>query len=65
LKIGDLRRMFWPKSNVVTGEWRKLYNEGLNDLYSSPNIIWVIKWRRKRWARHAARMGKRTDADRV
>ena len=38
-----LRRIFGPKRDEVTGEWRKLHNEGLNDLYSSPNIIWVIK----------------------
>jgi len=61
----DLRRIFGPKSNKVTGEWRKLYNEELNDLYSSPNIIQVIKWRRTRWAGHVARMGKRRDVYRV
>jgi hypothetical protein len=41
----------------VIGEWRKLHNEELNDLYSSPNIIWVIKSRRMRWAEHAAGVG--------
>jgi hypothetical protein len=45
-----LRRIFGPKRDVVTGEWGKLNNEELTDLYSSPNIIWVIKSRRMRWA---------------
>ena len=45
-----------PKSDGVTGEWRKLHNEELNDLYSSPNIVLVIKLRRMRWAGHVARM---------
>jgi hypothetical protein len=44
--------------NLVTGEWRKLYNEELNDLYSLPNIVRVVKSRRMRWAGHVARMGK-------
>ena len=52
-----LRRIFGPKSNEVTGEWRKLHNEKFNDLYSSPNIVWVIKSRRMRWAGHVACMG--------
>ena len=45
-----LRRIFGPKRDEVTGEWRKLHNEELNDLYSSPNIVRVIKSRRMRWA---------------
>jgi hypothetical protein len=54
-----LRVIFGPKRNEVTGEWRKLHNEELNDLYSSPNIVRVIKSRRKRWAAHVARLGER------
>jgi hypothetical protein len=54
-----LRRIFGPKRYEVTGEWRKLDNETLNDLYSSPDIVRVIKSRRIRWAGHVARMGKR------
>ena len=53
-----LRRIFGPKRDEVTGEWRRLYNEELNDLYSSPNIVRVIKSRRMRWAGHVARMGE-------
>ena len=53
-----LRRIFGPKRDEVTGKWRKLHNEELNDLYSSPNIIWLIESRRMRWARHVALMGE-------
>jgi len=53
-----LRRIFGPKRDEVRGEWRKLHNEKLNDLYCSPNILRVIKSRRMRWAGHVARMGK-------
>ena len=53
-----LRRIFKPKRNEVTGEWRKLHKEGLKDLYSSPNIVRVIKSRRMRWESQVARMGK-------
>jgi len=56
---GMLRRIFRPKSDRVTGKWRKLYNEELNDLYSSPNIVRVIKLRRMRWAGNVASMGER------
>jgi len=51
-----LRRIFGPRRDEVTGE-RRLHNEELNDLYSSPNIVRVIKSRRIRWAGHVARMG--------
>jgi hypothetical protein len=54
-----LRRIFGPKRNEVTGEWRRLHNKELYVLYSSPNIIRVIKSRRLRWAGHLARMGER------
>ena len=53
-----LRRVFGPKRDVVTGEWRKLHNEELSDLYSLPNIVRVVKWRRMRWAGHMVRMGE-------
>jgi hypothetical protein len=54
-----LRRIFGPKRDEVTGGWRKLHNEELHDLCSSPSIIRIIKSRRMRWAGHVARMGKR------
>jgi hypothetical protein len=60
-----LRRIFWPKRDEATGEWRRLHNEELNDLYSSPNIIRVIKSRRIRWAGHVARMGEKSSAYRI
>jgi len=53
-----LRRIFEYRRGDVTGEWRRLHNEELNDLYSSPNIVLVIKSRIMRWAGHVARMGK-------
>ena len=54
-----LRRVFGPKRDQMTGEWRKLHNEELNDLYSLLNIVRVVKSRRMRWAWHEARMGDR------
>jgi hypothetical protein len=52
-----LRRVFGPKRDEVTGEWRKLHNEELNDLYSLLHIVRVVKSRRMRWAGNVARMG--------
>jgi len=60
-----LRRIFGPKRDAVTGVWRKLYSEELNDLYSSPNIIRVIKSRRMGWAEHVACMEERRGVYRV
>ena len=60
-----LRRIFGPKRDKVKGEWRKLHNEELNDMYSSPNIVRVIKSRRMRWVGHVARMGVRRGVYRV
>jgi hypothetical protein len=53
------RRIFGQKRDEVMGEWRKLHNEELRDLYSSSSIITIIKSRRMRWAGHVARMGRR------
>jgi hypothetical protein len=60
-----LRRIFGPKRDEVTGEWRKLHNEELRDLYSSPSIISIIKSRRMRWAGYVARMREKRDAYRL
>jgi hypothetical protein len=60
-----LRRIFGPKKDEVTGEWRKLHNEELRDLHSSPCIIRIIKSRRKRWAGHVARMGEKRNVYRL
>ena len=53
-----LRRVFGPKRDEVTGEWRKLHNEEFRDIYSLPNIVRVVKSRRMRWVGHVARMGE-------
>jgi len=60
-----LRSIFGHKRDEVTGEWRKLHNEQLNDVYTSPNIVRVIKTRRMSWAGHVARMGERRGVYRV
>jgi hypothetical protein len=57
-----LGRIFGPKRDEVTGEWRKLHNKELHGLYSSPSIIRIIKSRRMRWAGHVARMGDKRSA---
>jgi len=59
-----LRKIFGPKRDEVTGDWRILHSKELYDLYSLPNIIWVIK-SRTRWVGHVARMGKRRGACRI
>jgi hypothetical protein len=59
------RRIFEPKRDEATGEWRKLYNEELHDLYSSPSIIRIIKLRRMKWAGHVAQMGEKRNVYRL
>ena len=58
LYIVRLRRIFVPRRDEVTGEWRRLHKEEVNDVYYSPNIVRVIKSRRMRWSGHVARMGE-------
>ena len=68
LKVYDnmlLRRIYGARRDEVTRDWRRLHNEELNDLYCSPNIVWVIKSRRMRWAGHVARMGEERGVYRV
>ena len=60
-----LRRIFGPRRDEVTGDWNRMHNEELNDLYSSPNIVRVIKSRRTRWAGHVARMDEERRVYRV
>jgi hypothetical protein len=59
------RKIFGPKRDEVTGEWRNLHNKELHDLHSSPSIIRIIKSRRMRWAGHVARMGEKRNAYRL
>jgi hypothetical protein len=58
LRLFENRRVFGPKRDEVTGEWRKPHNEELHDLYSSPSIVRVIKSRIMGWAGHVARLGR-------
>jgi len=58
LENRTLRGIFGSKRDEVIGEWRKVHNEELNDLYSSPNIIWLIESRKMRWVGNVARRGK-------
>jgi hypothetical protein len=60
-----LKKIFGKQRNEVTGEWRKLHNKELHDLYSSPSIIRIIKSRRMRWVGHVARMGEKRNAYRL
>jgi len=60
-----LRKMFGRKKNEVTGEWRRVYNKEIYDLYFPPNVMWVIKSRRMRWTEHVAFMGGRIRVYRV
>jgi hypothetical protein len=60
-----MRRIFGPERNEVRGKWRRLHNSKLNDLYCSPNIVWVIKLRRMRWAGHVAHEGERRGVYRI
>ena len=60
-----VRKIFGPKGHEITGEWRKLHNEELNDLYSSHNIFLLIKSKRIRWAEHVACMGDKRGVYRI
>jgi hypothetical protein len=60
-----LRRIFVPRRDEVTGDWRKLHNEELHNSYSSPSTIRMIKWRRIRWTEYEALMGKKRNAYRI
>jgi hypothetical protein len=60
-----LRRIFGPKRDEVTGGWRKMHNEEIHNLYSSPSIIRIFKTTRMRWAGHVGRMGEKMNAYRI
>jgi hypothetical protein len=60
-----LRRIFGPKRDEVRGDWRKIHNEELHNMYSSPSIIRKIKSRSMRWSGHLARMGEKRNAYRI
>ena len=60
-----LMRIFGPKRDEGTGDWRKLHNEELNDLHYSPKVIWVIKSRGMRWTEHVGNMGERRGVYRI
>jgi len=60
-----LRRIFGPRRDEITGQWKRWHNEELSDLYSSPNIVQVIKSRKMRWVGHVARMGEKSGLYRV
>jgi hypothetical protein len=64
-RLRVLRRIFGPMRGEVMGGWRELHNEELHNLYSSPNIIRIIKSRRMRWAGHVARIGEKRNAYRI
>jgi hypothetical protein len=64
-KLRVLRRIFGPKRDGITGGWRKLHNEELQNLYSSPSIIRIIKPRRMRWTGHVARIGEKRNVYRL
>jgi hypothetical protein len=64
-RLRVLRRIFGPKRDEVTGGWRKLHDEELHNMYSSPSIIRMIKSRRMRWVGHVAQMGKKRNACRI
>jgi hypothetical protein len=64
-RLRVLRRIFGPKRDEVTGGWRKLHNEELHNLHSSPSIIRIIKSRRMRWSGHVARMGEKRKSYRI
>jgi hypothetical protein len=60
-----LRRIFGPRRNQLTGEWKKIHNEELSDLYPSPNMVRVIKSRRMKWTGYLAHMDERRDIYRI